>query len=310
MTREHQPRPFDEQAALEELERLADKIQMSRRQRAQAVAEFDAFVKTFRHDGGASPAASQRVELPASATPAPAPSAVSAYAAPRVTATVASPATAAAQPASGAASEAAAHATAPPVSVAEESRVWSATVEHQAADFERAAANVEGHAAAIERRTIAPAAWSEWKPPVPLTDWRVLAGAAAALVILVLLLWRPWSSPAAPAAAVPASAPASPAAATPTAGQPAPPVTPAAPPRAINLELTTLRPVWMRVVVDDRKEIEREVPGGQKIPFGADRAIVVRAGDAGAIRISVNGKDQGPIGKDGFPATRTFTSQR
>ncbi len=41
---------FDEQSALAELEQLADKIQLSRRQREQKVAEFDAFVRTFRQD--------------------------------------------------------------------------------------------------------------------------------------------------------------------------------------------------------------------------------------------------------------------
>ena len=49
-----QPQPlsqtFDEQSALAELEQLADKIQLSRRQREQKVAEFDAFVRTFRQD--------------------------------------------------------------------------------------------------------------------------------------------------------------------------------------------------------------------------------------------------------------------
>jgi hypothetical protein len=33
----------------------------------------------------------------------------------------------------------------------------------------------------------------------------------------------------------------------------------------------------------------------------------VRAGDAGALRVVIAGKDQGTFGPDGFPATRTFT---
>ena len=45
-----QPRPFDERTALEELERLAERIQATRRQRERAVAEFNAFVKTFKDD--------------------------------------------------------------------------------------------------------------------------------------------------------------------------------------------------------------------------------------------------------------------
>src|SRR5438874_4243749 len=40
--------PFDEQAALEELQRLRDAIQESRRQRSQRSDEFEAFVRSFR----------------------------------------------------------------------------------------------------------------------------------------------------------------------------------------------------------------------------------------------------------------------
>ena len=54
MTESIQPQqaagPFDERTALAELELLADKIQKSRLQREQTVAEFDAFVKAFRHE--------------------------------------------------------------------------------------------------------------------------------------------------------------------------------------------------------------------------------------------------------------------
>ena len=41
--------PFDEQAALEELERLQRAIEESRRQRGQTVEEFDAFVRSFKN---------------------------------------------------------------------------------------------------------------------------------------------------------------------------------------------------------------------------------------------------------------------
>jgi hypothetical protein len=35
--------------------------------------------------------------------------------------------------------------------------------------------------------------------------------------------------------------------------------------------------------------------------------IVIRAGDAGAVRVSIAGKDQGAFGPAGQAATRTFT---
>ena len=47
--RESAGAPFDEQAALEELERLQRAIEESRRQRGQTVEEFDAFVRSFKN---------------------------------------------------------------------------------------------------------------------------------------------------------------------------------------------------------------------------------------------------------------------
>jgi hypothetical protein len=87
-------------------------------------------------------------------------------------------------------------------------------------------------------------------------------------------------------------------------------VTPPAPVRALHIELTTMRPVWMRVTADGERRLEREVPGGQKLSFGADRAIVLRAGDGGAVRLSVNGSDRGMLGRAGYPVTRTVAREK
>jgi hypothetical protein len=90
--------------------------------------------------------------------------------------------------------------------------------------------------------------------------------------------------------------------------QPAPaPPPPVAPVRPIAVTLTTIRPVWLRVTVDGVRAVEREVPAGETLSFGGDRAVIVRAGDAGGVRASINGTDRGPLGKDGFPLTVPFT---
>jgi hypothetical protein len=78
-------------------------------------------------------------------------------------------------------------------------------------------------------------------------------------------------------------------------------------PHVLRIDLRTLRRVWLRVSVDGRIAIEREVAADEQLPFGADRTIVVRAGDAGAITVRVGDVDQGPMGKDGEVVTRTFT---
>jgi hypothetical protein len=42
------------------------------------------------------------------------------------------------------------------------------------------------------------------------------------------------------------------------------------------------------------------------MPLNATAQVVIRAGDAGAVRVAIGGKDQGPLGPAGQPATRTF----
>jgi hypothetical protein len=99
--------------------------------------------------------------------------------------------------------------------------------------------------------------------------------------------------------------------AAPAASQPAPtaaavPQPAVVPEGGIQGELTTLRVSWVRVIVDGEKTIERELPAGAKIALVARQSIVVRAGDAGAVRVTIDGKDQGSFGPDGAVATRTF----
>jgi hypothetical protein len=161
------------------------------------------------------------------------------------------------------------------------------------------------------------------KGPVPDTRraqltrarrWVVPIAVAAMVVVSVLAVRsRRSTSPAEQLAApdaVTSSASARPAAAAPAA----PPEPQSAGARAastspLTVELVTRRPVWVRVFVDGRRAMERELPAGQRLPFQATRTVVVRAGDAGAISVMVNGRDAGPIGPDGTVATRAFSAE-
>ena len=71
----------------------------------------------------------------------------------------------------------------------------------------------------------------------------------------------------------------------------------------------TLRPVWVRVLVDGERAVERELRGNERIPLRAQRTIAIRAGDAGALRVMIAGQDQGTLGRDGEVVSRTFTVQ-
>ena len=63
----------------------------------------------------------------------------------------------------------------------------------------------------------------------------------------------------------------------------------------------------MRVIVDGARLIEREVPAGTKIPIKAEKTIVIRTGDAGAVRLSIRGGTSTPLGREGEVVTRSFT---
>lgn len=141
---------------------------------------------------------------------------------------------------------------------------------------------------------LAPARRSPARGIVPVVAIAVVG------VLAAFLLWRGRSQEeAAPPAAVTAPPPAAaPAAAT--SGTETPP----------SAEISTIRRVWLRVTVDGERVIEREVAEGTKIPLNAGSQIVIRAGDAGAVRVSIAGKDQGLLGPAGQPATRTFTVKR
>jgi Domain of unknown function (DUF4115) len=125
---------------------------------------------------------------------------------------------------------------------------------------------------------------------------------AAVAALAVAALGGAWAMNRTPAASPP-TVQAQPAAAPePVASPPIQPIDP----HALRVDLTTLRTVWLRVSVDGRIAIEREVAAGEQLPFGADRSIVVRAGDAGAVTVRVGGVDQGAIGRDGQVVTRAF----
>lgn len=70
--------------------------------------------------------------------------------------------------------------------------------------------------------------------------------------------------------------------------------------------LTTVRRAWVRVIADGERVVERELPADTRVPFNAEKTIIVRTGDAGAVRLSIRGADQGALGRDGQVVTRTF----
>jgi hypothetical protein len=139
---------------------------------------------------------------------------------------------------------------------------------------------------------------------------RVIAAAGVLVVAILIgaLLTRPWrngpaDSPSSGSGSAPASIPQLSQPAAPPTAQPA--VAPAdpEPPRS---EILALQPVWVRVVVDGNREVERELAAGERVPLRAGTVSVIRAGNAGAVRVTINGENRGTLGPEGEPITRTL----
>ncbi|MGE0590983.1 MAG: RodZ domain-containing protein [Vicinamibacterales bacterium] len=77
-------------------------------------------------------------------------------------------------------------------------------------------------------------------------------------------------------------------------------------PDAISLRLEAIRDAWVRVTIDGDAENGRTLRAGEvrEVPFA--RAIEVRAGDAGAVLVSLDGEPAVPLGRDGQVLTRRF----
>jgi Domain of unknown function (DUF4115) len=299
------PLGFDEQRALEDLQKLHRDIQRARGDREQAEAEFDSFVKGFRAREP-QPAPPHREPRPAAAPPIVAREARPDPPRPAPPPAAAPPAAAAAPP-PAVAPMPAVHVAPPPLA--------SPTPRQDVEPLWPAPGAVTPRADAAEDQPAhaAPSAVGGTKPAGPSAARRVpplLAIGIAGLVLAVgfFAVFGGGDAPETvrnvPAGAAPREPEPQPAAAEPAQPAPAPPQS------GVNLELITRRTVWVRVTVDGRREIERELPGGQRIPLHAEQSIVIRAGDAGAVAVRRgNGAEVG-LGEDGIVANRTFTAER
>lgn len=279
--------PFDEQAALQALEQLRGQIQDARARREQKLAEFDDFVRSTR-------AASHAERLAALGEPSSDGQLPTLHTAARM-------------------AERARDAVVPILIDAA-----SRTAVQPAGRLEPVHPS---YVPALQRELFGePArAWQRIPPRI-----RAVAGILI-LIVAIGALSRAWPDDSPDSTvdgrlAATSSAPAPPS--SPAASRAQDPVaptgaraaaqarTPPPPAGALQVELTTLRPVWMRVSVDGERRLEREVNANQTLAFDADRAIVVRVGDGGAVRFSVNGSDKGALGRAGYPITRSFAPGR
>ena len=77
---------------------------------------------------------------------------------------------------------------------------------------------------------------------------------------------------------------------------------------AIRIELHAEGLCWIRAVSEGEKLVERLLQPGERHVIEADGDVLLRVGDPGALRHSVNGTPGEPLGRPGMPVTVRFTN--
>jgi hypothetical protein len=75
----------------------------------------------------------------------------------------------------------------------------------------------------------------------------------------------------------------------------------------LTIGLTARRTAWLRVTADGRVTAERTFKAGETQLINATREVSIRAGDAGAVTVSVGGRQPVALGREGEVLTRKFT---
>jgi|SRR5579863_2754954 cytoskeletal protein RodZ len=139
------------------------------------------------------------------------------------------------------------------------------------------------------------------------TNWLVVATGAVAVVMLVVVAWNffgmPSSGPAPETAALssPQPSPSAPAMIEGSASAAAPSQV-----QGVDLRLETTQACWLSVTVDGKRVVYDTLPKGAVREFHAEREINLRAGNAGGIVATIDGKPLGTLGQVGQVQDRVF----
>jgi cytoskeletal protein RodZ len=74
----------------------------------------------------------------------------------------------------------------------------------------------------------------------------------------------------------------------------------------VALTATMAQASWMRIVLDGNTAFTGTVPAGASRSWKAQRFVTIRATNAGGVIVTINGKDEGPLGPIGQVAERTY----
>jgi cytoskeletal protein RodZ len=74
----------------------------------------------------------------------------------------------------------------------------------------------------------------------------------------------------------------------------------------VVLRISVTQPCWLAVTVDGKRVLYSTLPTGSVREFRADREITLRAGNAGGVVATIDGKDIGSLGRVGQVEDRVF----
>ncbi len=86
-----------------------------------------------------------------------------------------------------------------------------------------------------------------------------------------------------------------------------PPIAASVADEGLKIELSARRPVWVSATVDGQKAISRLLQVGDKEVVDVKRELMLTAGDASAIKMTVNGAEARSLGKNGEVITARVT---
>jgi hypothetical protein len=75
----------------------------------------------------------------------------------------------------------------------------------------------------------------------------------------------------------------------------------------VTVAIVATAPCWVSAIVDGERVVSRELQSGERVAFEVGRAVVLTAGDAGALAMTINGADARPLGTAGQVVTVRLT---
>ncbi|MDQ0203019.1 helix-turn-helix domain-containing protein [Pectinatus haikarae] len=78
----------------------------------------------------------------------------------------------------------------------------------------------------------------------------------------------------------------------------------------VHMEAVFNNKCWVEVKVDGKTVLEKTVDQGSTFKWDGKQEIQVILGNAGAVKIMINGKDAGSLGADGAVVTKKFTKDK